>query len=70
MKVHKIEMIVCDPNNDDLSLEDLKTELENSCDDWIIHYIKTKTKNAPEWIDDSPFNYDAKKAENAFNKLK
>lgn len=70
MKIHKLEIIVCDPNREDLDIDEVKTVLEQGSD-YIFHFVKTKTKNyKKEWEDNSPFNFTAKKANNAFEKLK
>jgi hypothetical protein len=69
MKIHKLTIIVCDPNEEDVSARDIKVDIENSLDR-IVHFISIETKNSRgEWNDNSPFNFGAKKAENAFNNL-
>ena len=69
MKVHKLEIIVCDPNEAYEDIEDVITEIDNSCD-LIFHYISRQTKEAGEWNDNSPFNFGKLRAKNAFNRLK
>jgi len=67
MKIHKITMIVCDPNEDN-NLNDIKVHIEQS--NFITHFIAIKTINDPkEWKDNSKLNFGAKMAENYFNKL-
>jgi len=69
MKVHKLTIIVLDPNEAYEDIEDVKTEFDN-CSDLVVHYVDEATKEAGEWDDNSPFNFGAKRANTAFNNLK
>lgn len=70
MRIHKLEIIVLDPNEEELSIDDVKIQLENYMNDWIVHIISEETvKYDKEWEDDNPFNFGATKAKNAFKKL-
>lgn len=69
MKIHKLEIIVCDPNRDDLDIDEIIQFLESS-DDYVVHIVSAETKNyKKEWNDNSPFNFTAIRAKNAFKKL-
>jgi len=69
MKVHKIEMIICDPNGEYEDIKDVICDIENYITEPIIHIVKTQTKEAGEWKDNSPLNFTAKRANNYFGKL-
>lgn len=71
MKIHRLEIIVCDPNQEDLSIEDVKFELENSrFGDYITQIVSTKTvDDGKEWYDNHPMNFRPRKAKNYFEKL-
>lgn len=70
MKVHKLEIIVFDPNESYEDIDDVITEIENSLSNPTVHFVSTKTKEAGEWNDNCPLNFTAKRANNYFNKLK
>jgi len=69
MKAHKLEIIVLAPNQEDLDIEDVKIELENGIgSDYLIHIIRTETKEVDNWSDNHPMNFSARKANNYFNR--
>lgn len=68
MKIHKIEIIVSDPNQEDLSASDVRTDAENTYE--FGHIVKLTTKDdGKEWTDNHPLNFGAKKANNYFESL-
>jgi len=70
MKIHRLELIILDPNQEEESLEDIKIDIENMSDR-IVHFIKEETRDdGKEWDDDSHFNFGIAKAERAWKRLK
>ncbi len=66
MKAYKIEMIVCDSNRPERTLEDFKIDIDNSLD-CIVHFIGETEKEIGEWSDEHPLNFiDIKKAKEYF----
>ena len=45
MKAHKLEIIVCDPNEAYERIEDVEIDLENGLSNCIVHIVKKETKD-------------------------
>ena len=71
MKIHKYEIIICDPNMEDADAEEFKIGIENGLTNPIIHWVKITSKDdKKEWYDNHPLNFGAKKADNYFNRVR
>jgi len=70
MKIHKITLFIYDVNNDS-SLEDCKTEIENGVSDYFqLNFGKCESKEAGEYHDNHKLNSTKTNVNNYFKKLK
>ena len=70
MKIHKITLFMYDINNDS-SLEDCKTEIENGVSNYFqLDFSKCESKEAGEWHDNHKLNNIKTNVDDYFKKLK